>query len=63
MKYLGQTLVAFARRPAVRMALTSLVEHATVTLVDAAIIRLKQWEKNIREFDEVITINVPEING
>ena len=59
MKVLSQALIAFARRPAGQMAFVSFAEHATVALVDAAIIRLKEWEKKIREFDRVITIKVP----
>lgn len=59
MKSLGQALISFARRPAIQMAFISFAEHATVALIDTAIIRLKEWEKKIREFDNVITIKVP----
>lgn len=63
MQPLGQALIRFIQRPAVRMACLSLAEHAAVTFADAAIAKLKRWEKDIREFDDVITIKVPEING
>ena len=63
MKFLGQALMSFVRRPAVAMACVSLVEHATVTFMDVAIIKLKRWEQDIRELDSVVTINVPEISN
>jgi hypothetical protein len=56
MKLLGQALMRFARRPAVQMACVSFAEHATVCFFDAAIVKLKRWEKSIREFDDVVTI-------
>ena len=63
MRFLGQALMSFVRRPAVAMACVSLAEHATVACMDVAIIKLKRWEQEIRELDSTITINVPEIDS
>ena len=56
MRLFGQALVRFIRRPAVQMACVSFAEHATVCFFDTAIVKLKRWEKSIREFDDVVTI-------
>ena len=63
MRFLGQALMSFVRRPAIAMACMSLAEHATVVCMDVAIIKLKRWEQDIRELGSTITINVPEINN
>lgn len=56
MKLFGQALIRFVKRPAVQMACVSFAEHAAVCFFDTAIVKLKRWEKSIREFDDVITI-------
>ncbi len=56
MRLFGQALIRFASRPAIQMACVSFAEHAAVCFFDAAIIKLKRWEKSIREFDDVVTI-------